>query len=99
MCITATDTLSIGMMSCLYHLAASDTLFIFTFPGVLFSRMYLSELGNSRFTMSINTSEIPFNEWAAPICPEPSITMRLCHQCLLSGHGDHNMVMAGAGCC
>ena len=65
MCITASDTLS-GVMSCLYHLAASDTLFIFTFPGVLFSRLYLSELGNSRFTMCINISEIPVNEWAAP---------------------------------
>mgnify|MGYP006975433902 CR=1 FL=1 len=72
MCITAPDTLPIGMMSCLYHLAASDTLFIFTFPGVLFSRMYLSELGNSRFSININISEIPGIEWAAPICPDPA---------------------------
>ena len=72
MCITAPDTLTIGMMSCLYHLAASDTLFIFTFPGVLFSRMYLSELGNSRFTMSINIFEIPCNEWTAPSALSPA---------------------------
>ena len=67
MCITAPDTLS-RAMSCLYHSQHQTGCLFFTFPAVLFSRMYLSELGNSRFTMiciNINISEMPVTEWAA----------------------------------
>ena len=35
----------------------------------------------------------------SPHLPRPCITMSLCHQWLLSGHCDHNMVMAGARRC